>query len=336
MTGASGGQIGLAALRESYISDPDFANREARRLEMISSDLLNPVAFSIVSNDLFLPLSRVEVMGKTYRRDRAYGFERELNINTGYSLAKPLIDYREPERTARIPLMFITPSVVEDGRRMVISPQGVSYMTAPPAAMRGELPLRADMVDFRWLLADQDADSLNFVTALRAGATYPYILPLVRLPTKPTIRLMDAGYRDNYGIISAARFITVFEDWIREHTSGVHIVQISAFRGKDLEEVDDSRGVVESLFGPVGVAGNILGVQILDQEVVIGQLSNILGEDFFHLHRFNYQPAEDDPLRTSVSFHMTEQERLQVLRALDTEPVKDKLDRLVQVLVGTR
>jgi len=34
---------------------------------------------------------------------------------------------------------------------MVISPQGVSYMTAPAAAQQGNLDLRPDMVDFRRL-----------------------------------------------------------------------------------------------------------------------------------------------------------------------------------------
>ncbi|OAV43408.1 hypothetical protein [Lewinella sp. 4G2] len=333
MTGASGGQIGLAALREAYLNDPEFREKDASRLDAISRDLLNPITFSIVSNDLFLPFTKVEVMGKKYRRDRAYGFERELNLNTGGGLEKPLSAYREPEREARIPLLFVTPSVVDDGRRMVISPQGVSYMTAPPTAMNGKIDLEPDMVDFGWLFREQGADQLNFTTALRMNATYPYVLPLVRLPTKPTVRVMDAGYRDNYGIVSATRFVTVFQDWIRANTSGVHIIQISAFREEDIRQDDDgSRGVVESLFSPVGVAGNILGVQILDQEVLLGQLAETLGEDFFHLHRFNYQPAADDPLRTSVSFHLTERERAQVLRALDTDAMKRELDRVVGVL----
>ncbi|MBC6996441.1 hypothetical protein QWY85_03045 [Neolewinella lacunae] len=333
MTGASGGQIGLAYLREAYLSDPNFRENDVFRLDRISRDLLNPVAFSIVSNDVFLPLARVTVGGKSYRRDRAYGFERELAINTDHTLDKAIWTYREPERTARIPLLFVTPSIVDDGRRMVISPQGVTYMTASEAATRGNLALMPDMVDFRWLLAGQDADSLRFITALRMNATYPYVLPLVRLPTTPVIRLMDAGYRDNYGITSAVRFVSVFRDWILENTSGVHIVQISAFREREPEpEAADNRGVVSSLFRPVGVAGNILSVQILDQEVLLGQLAATLGPENFHLYRFNYQPAADDPLRTSVSFHLTEQERRQVLRASQDPAVQVEMDRLVRML----
>jgi len=333
MTGASGGELGLAYLREAYLSDPDFRANGTSRLDRISRDLLNPVAFSLVSNDLFLPFTKVRVGGRTYRRDRAYNFEEELNRNTEGLLDKPLIDYREPERRAEIPLLFVTPSIVDDGRRLVISPQGVSYMTAPAAALSGRLDLRPDMVDFRRLLAGQSADSLRFLTALRMNATYPYVLPLVKLPTRPTIRVMDAGYRDNYGVASATRFLSVFREWIKDNTSGVHLIQISAFR-EDRAVVDADRqpGIVENLFSPVGVAGNILGVQILDQEVLLGQLSDLLGPGFFHLHRFNYEPAAGDPLRTSVSLHLTERERRQVLRQIDGREMQERIDEVLGVL----
>lgn len=334
MTGASGGQLGLAYVREAYLSDPNFSEGNNKRLDQISRDLLNPLAFSIVSNDLFLPYRRFQVGAKTYRRDRAYSFEEELIRNTDVGLDKRLWTYRQPEMEARIPMMFLTPSIVEDGRRMVISPQGVSYMTAPPLALEGELPLMPDMVDFRWLLQEQDADSLRFSTALRMNASYPYVLPLVQLPTQPIIRLMDAGYRDNYGVVSAIRFISTFEDWIKENTSGVHFIQISAFREQEQPHnmKEDRPGLIESLFDPVGVAGNILSVQILDQEVLLGQLAQRLGTDFFHLHRFNYQPAAEDPLRTSVSLHLTERERTLVLQGLDGTAVQRQLKEVVELL----
>ncbi|TXF88267.1 hypothetical protein FUA23_15775 [Neolewinella aurantiaca] len=332
MTGASGGELGLAYLREAYLSDTAFSENGVSRLERMGQDLLNPVAFSLVSNDVFLPFTEVEVGGRKYRRDRAYGFERELNLNTQGWMDKPLVDYREPEQKADIPLLFVTPSIVEDGRRMVISPQGVSYMTVPAASQRGDLKLRPDMVDFRRLLPGQSSDSLRFTTALRMNATYPYVLPLVTLPTRPSIRLMDAGYRDNYGVASAERFLSVFRDWLRENTSGVHLIQVSVFRDSDKIDPDDRRGVVENLFSPVGVAGNILGTQILDQEVLLGQLSDLFGPDMFHLYRFNYEPHAEDPLETSVSLHMTEREQQQILLEVDSRKMQLEIDKVLSVL----
>ncbi|MTB52679.1 hypothetical protein [Lewinella sp. W8] len=338
MTGASGGQIGLAYLREAYLQDPEFSRNANDRLQRISRDLLNPIAFSIVSNDLFLPFTRVRIGDQYYRRDRAYSFERELAHNTGYFREKVLADYREPEASAAIPMMFLTPSIVDDGRRMVISPQGVSYMTAPPPAIEQDINLKPDMVDFRWLFAPQEADSLRFLSALRMNATYPYVLPLVKLPSRPALRIMDAGYRDNYGIASASRFLTTFQDWIKENTSRVIIVQISAFREQDLSreamanKKDDHPGVVENLFSPVGVAGNILSLQILDQEGSLAALSEIFGPDHFKLFRFNYQPPLDDPLRTSVSFHLTRREQQQILRKIDAPQIQRDIDALIQLL----
>jgi len=171
------------------------------------------------------------------------------------------------------------------------------------------------MVDFRRLLAEQSADSLRFSTALRMNATYPYVLPLVVLPTRPA----NAGYRDNYGVASAARFLSVFRDWLRDNTSGVHLIQISAFRDSEKIDPDDRRGVIENLFSPVGVAGNILGTQILDQEVL-------------HLYRFNYEPQADDPLQTSVSLHLTEREQRQILLEVDSRKVQLEIDKVLSVL----
>ena len=331
ITGASGGLLGLAYLREAYRHDADFARDGLLREERVSTDLLNATAFSIVSNDIFLPFRRVDVGGRSYRRDRGYAFEQAYNRATGHLLDRPLAAYREEERSAAVPLLFVTPSVVEDGRRMVISPQGVSYMMAPPVPPGSGAPLLPDMIDFGRFLAAQDADSLRLSTALRANASYPYVLPQVNLPTQPRLRLMDAGYRDNYGITSATRFVHVFEDWIRENTSGVILVQISAFRDQTIDD-DGDRGVIAGLFSPLGVAGNILGLQILDQEELLAELYRSLGPDRFHLFRFNYQPKADDPLRTSVSLHLTDFEKTHVLRALDDGYHQRQIDELLQLL----
>ena len=331
ITGASGGMLGLAYVREEFLREGAFRHGSFRRLEEVSNDLLNPVAFSIVSNDIFLPFRRVRIGDATYRRDRGYAFERAYNTATNFLLDRPIIEYREPEARAEIPLMFITPSIVEDGRRMVISPQGVSYMMAPPVTQEVGVPLNPDMVDFGRLLARQEADSLRMSSALRANASYPYVLPQVSLPTEPLIRLMDAGYRDNYGITSAVRFIHVFEDWIKENTAGVVLVQISAFRDQQIP-ADGRRGVISGLFSPLGVAGNILGLQILDQEELLAGVYRTFGPDRFELIRFNYQPREDDPLRTSVSLHMTDFERTQVLRAFDDPHIQQKVERLINLI----
>ena len=63
-------------------------------------------------------------------------------------------------------------------------------------------------------------------TAARMNASFPYVSPAVNLPTHPTLRVVDAGYYDNYGVNLAAAWILANRFWIEKNTSGVLIVQI--------------------------------------------------------------------------------------------------------------
>ena len=335
MTGASGGMLGLAYQRELYrrfMVDRSFHHLDPIHLEYISKDLINPIAFSIVSNDMFLPFTQVEVGGHLYYRDRAYSFERKLNSNTAGVMDHSLGFYQEAEARADIPLLFLTPSLLDDGRRLTISPQPVRYMMSAPQAMVNNTPLLPDAVDFGWLLGREQADSLRFLTALRMNATYPYVLPFVQLPTQPSVRVIDAGFRDNYGVLSAARFLQVFKDWIRENTSGVILIQISVHLREEEAYLDTHEGVIESLFNPLGLAGNFLDVQDLEQDNTLGFMYELLGPDQFHLLRFRYRPQVDNRLRESISFHLTERERNNIIRAIDNPEYQSVISELRKLL----
>ena len=203
----------------------------------------------------------------SYRKDRGYILEKQFNENTGYVLDKSLADYRLAEQSATIPMLYITPSIINDGRRMIISPQGVSFMMMAPVGFKYPESVEIDAVDFGWLFQQQQADSLRMLSAVRMSATYPYILPTVHLPGTPSITVMDAGFRDNYGILSATRFIQVFQDWIKENTSGVTLVQISS--SEIIEEIptNETRGIISSLLNPLGIAGQIIELQEFEQDL---------------------------------------------------------------------
>ncbi|MBL0256918.1 MAG: hypothetical protein IPQ03_05040 [Bacteroidetes bacterium] len=53
-----------------------------------------------------------------------------MNENTGAVLAKRLSAYRQPEANALIPMMVFSPTIVNDGRRLMISPQPISYLVS--------------------------------------------------------------------------------------------------------------------------------------------------------------------------------------------------------------
>ncbi|HEY2156540.1 MAG TPA: hypothetical protein VGH33_12995, partial [Isosphaeraceae bacterium] len=59
--------------------------------------------------------------------------------------------------------------------------------------------------------------------------SFPYVLPAVNLPTDPPVRIVDAGYYDNFGVNLAAAWAYKNRDWIIANTSGLALIQINAF-----------------------------------------------------------------------------------------------------------
>ena len=283
----------------------------------------------LVSNDLFLPWLEFEKGGYRYRKDRGYIFEKQLNENTGYIMDKTLADYKEPELKAEIPMMFVTPSIVNDGRRMVISSQPVSYMMVSPIGVENEESVEIDAVDFGRLFEEQNSENLGFVTALRMNATYPFILPNVHLPSKPEIEVMDAGFNDNYGVKSAVRFIHVFSDWIKENTSGAVIVLITGRdRSEDINQ-SESGGIISNLLHPLGLAGKMMRLQEFDHDTNLGFTYDLLGEDMFDVIRFKYKPSAHNE-EASMTFHLTENEKRDIMSAMEEDENQESLERLLR------
>ena len=335
MSGASGGMVGSAYYRELLLrsrTGQPIDPADSIHLKRIGSDLLNSISFALVANDLFLPWVKFRVNDRSYTKDRGYMFERQLNENLAHVFdGKTIGAYRDAERRADIPLLFVTPSILNDGRRMLISPQGVSYMMAAPVSETRNDAVEIDAVDFGRLFAEQDADALLFTSALRFNATYPYILPTVTMPSEPQIELVDAGFRDNFGLKSATRFVHVFDDWIREHTSGVVLVQVRAYE-RNLKITDSGgQGDLDRLFDPLGIAGQVITLQDYEHDTSIGFLYNLLGEDFFEIVRFTYRPEQKGE-EAPISFHLTEREKRDILRSMESPQNRTGLQRLRQLL----
>ncbi|TNE59520.1 MAG: patatin-like phospholipase family protein [Bacteroidetes bacterium] len=334
ISGASGGILGAAYLRELYLRQQEGAVlsvHDPKYIDDIALDLLNPVSFAIVSNDLFFPVSTFRSGSFTYRKDRGYLFERQLNENCRGMLDKRLADYRQPEAEARIPMLVISPFVINDARRLLISAQDVTYLMRPmDNAIKGIQP-EIDGVDFRRLFAGQQADSLAFTTALRMNCTYPLILPPSWLPTRPSIEAMDAGFRDNYGIMTAVRFIHRFRDWIQENTGGVLIVQVRCWEKVDPIEEGDTKGILENLTTPFSAAARLTAMQDYDQDVALSLLNDALGDNQLQVIRFIYRPLKKEN-EASMSLHLSKREKQDILESFNRPEVQANLSTLQQAL----
>jgi hypothetical protein len=229
ITGASGGMIGAAYFRELYLQKQKGKNirlQDEKYVDDIAGDLLNPIFSSFATRDLFSPAQKFKVGKYEYIKDRAYSFEAKLNDNTNGWLSKQLRDYNHDEENANIPLIFFNSVVTRDGRKMIISTQPIRFMMCNRQDTLKTPFMDPDAIDFTSFFSKQDPGNLRLLSALRMNATFPVVLPNVWLPSEPVIDVMDAGLRDNYGQETSLRFLDFFEDWIKQNTRGVLILQL--------------------------------------------------------------------------------------------------------------
>ncbi|MFN0048592.1 MAG: patatin-like phospholipase family protein [Cytophagales bacterium] len=255
ITGASGGQVGASYFRELYLrkTQGEKLNINDRKyIENMAKDILNPVVFSLVVNDIFVRFETFNDGKYNYVKDRGYAFEKQLNVNTEGILNKKVIDYQPFEANSTIPLMLLTPTIVNDGRKLYVSPLPISFMNAAEIQNTNLLESKVNGIEFMRFFKEQDAANLGFLSALRMSATFPYITPNVNLPSSPAMEIMDAGLTDNFGVIDAVRFTYIFRDWIKKNTSGVVFLCIRDSPKLIPIAKKKSNSLFDKIFNPVG------------------------------------------------------------------------------------
>ncbi|WP_186755566.1 patatin-like phospholipase family protein [Echinicola salinicaeni] len=347
-TGASGGVVGAAFFRELYLRYMQGENidlTDAVYRDQISADNLNPIIFTLMVNDLLIRNQKVEYNGRKYLQDRGFAFEKQLNINTKGVLDKPLRAYEEPEKEALIPMLPITPLIVNDGRKLFVSPNSMSYMGVFINRLMDEGE-KSQAIDFMRFFREQDAEDLRFISALRMGATFPFITPNIQLPSDPLMEIMDSGLSDNFGISDALRFLFVFEDWIAENTSGVLLITIRDSE-KILEiEQKTPPTIFQKLVTPLkNIYINWDNVQTLNNETLYNYMKETtpfsLDKVEFEYSSKDYLEAKeqnglDDDVtikeleiqRASLNWRLTSKEKKDIIDCIGSRQNRDALKEL--------
>lgn len=333
ITGSSGGMIGAAYLRELYLQKQlrkvDSYYLSAYRTN-ISKDILNPIAFTIATSEWLFPLRRFELDGNKYYHDRGHAFEQRLLENTGGVFDKRLSDYKLPETNAYIPMMIFSPSIVNDGRKMLISPLGISYITQNAKTDKTNFHKLFDAIEYSSFFKEQDAEKTQFTSVLRMSATFPYISPVVSLPSEPRIEIVDAGLRDNYGLESTLRFIKTFNDWIADNTSGIVIVQIRDKHKNVPIDPNPSQTLMEALGRPMGsFYGNLFQVQDFNQNQQI-QMADLWCRSKIDIVDLELRNELND--RISLSWHLTNKEKKKVFASLFLPENQAAVKRIIDLL----
>lgn len=322
-TGASGGMLGAAFLRQLYLEKQQGKIKKLfseKYVSEITTDILNPVFYSFSMSDWFFRLQRFRYNGHWYYKDRAYMFEQTLNRNLGPIFDKPLIAYRKPEENATIPMLILTPTIISTGSRMIISPVNVSYLTKVPYSKQ------LQNIEFRYNYRKFGADSLRFLSAIRMNASFPYVSPIVALPGKPRLALFDAGLNDNYGFLTAYAFVMEFRKWILQHTDGVVLIRVDE---NDYITFQQRTTFNDRILKPLGVLfTDWLSIQENNYLPVIGSLKKILKGKFYYVS-FRFGSVNK---RVSLSWHLTKREKMILKQAIYSPENQEQLVRLKQLL----
>ncbi|MEO6166701.1 MAG: hypothetical protein ABIO46_03565 [Chitinophagales bacterium] len=335
ISGASGGIMGMSYYRELYrskkLGDP-IDLQDKHYINNISKDILNAVSFTYVVNDVLFPWQRFKANGFTYRKDRGYIFEKRFNQNTGFVMDRSLADYAPFEKSATIPILLFSPTVIDDGRRLLLSSTPLSYLTEPPQRRTSSNEMKVDGIDIHSFFKQQNGANLPFLTALRMNSTFPYIMPNVYLPTVPSVQAMDAGLRDNYGFETTYRFLYEFRDWINKNTSRVIIVQARGDYEKDYEPiVNEHPSLVQKLLDPISSLYAIWSdFHDYHQDELTGLADSWLDVDL-NMISFEYVPEKKDQV-ASMSFHLTTREKQSILTTMENAENRAKLNKLVVLL----
>ncbi len=333
ISGSSGGMIGAAYLRELYLQKQNnkinsYYGKEY--LTNISNDILNPISFKIATSEWLFPMQSFELDGDRYPKDRAYAFEHGLEENTDNAFNKRLGDYEQPEASARVPMMIFSPSVVNDGRKLMISPLGISYLTQNIKTTKTRYNKLYDAIEYSRFFEQQSASKTVFTSVLRMSATFPYISPIVSLPSEPRIEIVDAGLRDNFGLETTLRFIKTFNDWIAENTSGIVIIQIRDKHKNTPIEKNPSQTLIEALTRPMGsFYSNLFDVQDFNHNQQI-QVADCWSKSKIELVDIQLRNETNDHI--SLSWHLTNKEKRKVLASIFLPENQAAIKRIEELL----
>ncbi|PZE16839.1 hypothetical protein DNU06_11320 [Putridiphycobacter roseus] len=328
ITGASGGMLGASYFRELYYQADSLGINlnDSTYFDQMGDDLLNSLSFTLVTNDLFLRRGDHDFQGKSYEADRGLIFEKDFNDNTESILNQPLGYYVTPEQKSDIPLVILSPTIVNDGRRLIIGAQPYGFLNGTNFESKDVGPENIELIK---LFKDNSPYDLSFLTALRMNATFPYVLPMVNLPTSPEIAAMDAGIRDNYGIKTSLRYIKALQDWISKNTSGIILLEIRDIN-KDYSLMSHNNiSIKDRLLKPVG---NFYGNYLHAQEYNASELFEFAEQSNLAIDKISFLLRKNPEDKISLSWHLTEIEKVKINKAFENQTNQKELVKLIHLL----
>jgi hypothetical protein len=318
-------------------------NRDIRR------DFLTPIARSMAFWDFWTLFHPAVIFN-----DRGNELEKNWNLCLRGVMQNTFKTLADGEQQGWRPSLIFTPMTVEDGRQLFISNLSLSKITENRAnILRGPDEKTADTdTDTTNLLSREGwqffklfpeaRDAFELGTAARMSASFPYILPAVELPTQPPLRVVDAGYYDNYGVTIASEWLYANMDWVKENCSGVVIIQIRDGVSEEARQ-EQTKGLAERPGpGRLGrglqwLTSPVEGLYNFRSQATAYRNDNLLAllhhsflqrgfdEKFFQTVAFELLDGD----KVSLNFALTDEECDNIDTAANTSLVQQRITRLI-------
>jgi hypothetical protein len=320
ITGASGGMMGAAYWRNLHAAYKQMRIKnvyDTKYQDDIGKDLLNAILFSLTTRDLISPFNKLNFGSKTTYKDRGNALDAELIQNTEGLLDGSFNDFKEGESLGKIPELIVNGTIINDGRRLMMSSQPLAFLCRSPLSLQDKKPV-IDALDLMNYFKEQNPGDMKIVSAVRMNATFPYILPVVKMPSIPEINIMDAGMRDNFGLEVISRYLSAQKEWFKKHANKIIVLQI-----RDTKDYEIHEPAVQNNFGDM-VADPAFVIQDkweMFQSYNQGYLKeqmNCLINDQLNFLKFQYYPIEQDQT-AELNFHLSQKEKEDIYHSTSHE-----------------
>jgi hypothetical protein len=148
------------------------------------------------------------------------------------------------------------------------------------------------------------------------SATFPIILPVVKMPSYPEMDIMDAGLRDNFGTESSMRYLSTFRDWINENVGDIIYLQIRDTRQYEPSEGGEQNSMSDMMFNPMfAIQQKWSSFQTYHQSYLEDYVTDCFPKGKFHKITLQYIPQDKDK-SAALNFHLTGREKKDLMQSV--------------------
>lgn len=267
---------------------------------------------------------------------------------------RSFLSLRKCIKEGRIPAPIFAATVMESGRRVMVTPLDFGPRSKPERA--------ETLSEFLFSPEEKKEVDLDLWTATRLSATFPWVSPAARAEfpeetEKPKKRpkdyrgdhIIDGGYYDNFGVTSALDWLhPVLWNRISDGTElrfkRVLIIQLRSSPEGDPKGHKPSDGSISALVGPlIGLLNIRSGAAISRNKIELNRFINAWNARFAAaeaeekkvcLATVVFEPSldeGDDPL----SWHLSEKQKQTLGRSWQTYEVEKRLNAVKNYLEGS-